>query len=92
MKIAAVTATPLRIPLTQFFYNSENAGTKREWGGRLSRVSPPRPSPILEYLLVRIATDAGATGIGEAQADIGFSTRQSKRSGPPSRITWGPSL
>jgi len=72
MKIAAVTATPLRIPLTQFFYNSENAGTKREWGGRLSRVSPKRPSPILEYLLVRIETDSGATGIGEAQADIGF--------------------
>ena len=72
MKIAAVTATPLRIPLAQFFYNSENAGTKREWGGRLSRVSPKRPSPILEYLLVRIETDAGATGIGEAQADIGF--------------------
>ena len=49
MKIAAVTATPIRIPLTQFLYNSENAGTKREWGGRLSRVSPKRPSPILEY-------------------------------------------
>jgi len=72
MKIAAVTATPLRIPLAQFFYNSENAGTKREWGGRLSRVSPKRPSPILEYLLVRIETDVGATGIGESQADIGF--------------------
>jgi L-alanine-DL-glutamate epimerase-like enolase superfamily enzyme len=72
MRIASVTATPLRIPLARSFYNSENAGTKREWGGRLSRVSPKRPSPILEYLLVRIETDAGATGIGEAQADIGF--------------------
>lgn len=72
MRIAAVTATALRIPLTQFFYNSDNAGTKREWGGRLSRVSPKRPLPILEYVLVHIETDAGATGIGEAQADIGF--------------------
>lgn len=72
MKITAVTTTAVRIPLTQFFYNSENAGTKREWGGRLSRVSPKRPAPILEYLLVHIATDSGTTGIGEAPADIGF--------------------
>jgi L-alanine-DL-glutamate epimerase-like enolase superfamily enzyme len=72
MKITTVTTTAVRIPLTQFFYNSENAGTKREWGGRLSRVSPKRPAPILEYLLVHIATDSGTTGIGEAPADIGF--------------------
>jgi L-alanine-DL-glutamate epimerase-like enolase superfamily enzyme len=72
MNITAVTTTAVRIPLTQFFYNSTNAGTKREWGGRLSRVSPKRQSPILEYVLVYIATDSGVTGIGEAPADIGF--------------------
>lgn len=72
MKITAVTTTAVRIPLTQFFYNSTNAGTKREWGGRLSRVSPKRPSPILEYVLIHIATDSGTAGIGEAPADIGF--------------------
>lgn len=72
MKITHVTTTPVRIPLTGFFYNSTSAGTKREWGGRLSRVSPKRPGPILEYVLVRIQTDDGPAGIGEAQADIGF--------------------
>lgn len=72
MKITSVTTTPLRIPLTQFFYNSHNAGTKREWGGRLSRVSPTRPGPLLEYVLVHIETDDGKSGLGEAQADIGF--------------------
>ena len=72
MIITRITTTPVRIPLTRFFYNSEGAGTKREWGGRLSRVSPKRPSPILEYVLVHIDTDEGLTGLGEAPADIGF--------------------
>lgn len=72
MKIIRIYTTPIRIPLRRFFYNSENAGTKREWGGRLSRVTPKRPSPILEYVLVHIETDEGLTGLGEAPADIGF--------------------
>lgn len=72
VKITRVESTPIRIPLTRFFYNSQGAGTKREWGGRLSRVSPKRPTPMLEYVLVRIETDAGLVGIGEAPADIGF--------------------
>ncbi len=72
MKITNISTTPIRIPLTKFFYNSEGAGTKREWGGRLSRVSPKRPSPILEYVLVHIDTDEGVSGLGEAPADIGF--------------------
>ena len=72
MIITRITTTPVRIPLTRFFYNSENAGTKREWGGRLSRVTPKRPSPILEYVLVHIETDGGVSGLGEAPADIGF--------------------
>lgn len=72
MKITRIYTTPIRIPLTCFFYNSEGAGTKREWGGRLSRVSPKRPSPILEYVLVHIETDDGINGLGEAPADIGF--------------------
>lgn len=72
MKITRVYTTPIRIPLRCFFYNSSNAGTKREWGGRLSRVTPKRPAPILEYVLVHIETDEGLTGLGEAPADIGF--------------------
>jgi L-alanine-DL-glutamate epimerase-like enolase superfamily enzyme len=72
MKITRIYTTPIRIPLRQSFYNSSNAGTKREWGGRLSRVTPKRPSPILEYVLVHIETDEGLTGLGEAPADIGF--------------------
>lgn len=72
MKITSIHSTPIRIPLRRFFYNSQNAGTKREWDGRLSRVSPKRPAPILEYVLVHVETDAGLTGIGEAPADIGF--------------------
>lgn len=72
MKITRIYTTPIRIPLTQFFYNSDNAGTKREWGGRLSRVSPKRPAPILEYVLVHIDTDEAISGLGEAPADIGF--------------------
>jgi L-Ala-D/L-Glu epimerase len=72
MKITRIHTTPIRIPLRQFFYNSANAGTKREWGGRLSRVTPKRPAPILEYVLVHIETDEGLAGLGEAPADIGF--------------------
>lgn len=72
MKITRIHTTPIRIPLRCFFYNSEQAGTKREWGGRLSRISPKRPGPILEYVLVHVETDAGLSGLGEASADIGF--------------------
>ncbi len=72
MKITRIHTTPIRIPLPRFFYNTENAGTKREWGGRLSRITPRRPAPILEYVLVHIETDEGVVGLGEAPADIGF--------------------
>lgn len=72
MKITEIKTTCLRIPLKQFFYNSENAGTKLEWNGRRSRVTPKRPTPILEYVLIHIDTDEGISGIGEAPSDIGF--------------------
>ncbi len=72
MKITSIYTTPIRIPLKCFFYNSTNAGTKREWNGRLSRVTPKRPTPILEYVLVHVDTDDGIQGLGEAPADIGF--------------------
>ncbi len=39
---------------------------------RMGRLSPKRPDPMLEYVLVYIESDSGITGIGEAQADIGF--------------------
>ncbi|NLH98052.1 MAG: mandelate racemase/muconate lactonizing enzyme family protein [Chthonomonadales bacterium] len=71
MKITAITATPVRLDIPYPLYPGEGAGTKIEWGKR-SRFTPLRPTPMLEYVLVRVETDAGITGWGEAQADIGF--------------------
>ncbi len=71
VKITNVSTTPIGLPVEACFYETENAGTKREWG-RLSRTSPKRPGPVLEYVIVRIETDEGITGVGEAPADIGF--------------------
>lgn len=71
MKITAVTATPVRLAIPYPLYPGEGAGTKIEWGKR-SRFTPLRPTPMLEYVLVRVETDEGITGYGEAQADIGF--------------------
>lgn len=71
MRIASVTATPVRLAIPYPLYPGEGAGTKIEWGRR-SRFTPQRPTPMLEYVLVRIETDEGLTGWGEAQADIGF--------------------
>ena len=71
MKIASVSTTAIRLPIPPGSYASDTAGTKREWG-RLGRLSPKRPSTILEYLLVRVETDQGDVGIGEAPVDIGF--------------------
>lgn len=72
MRITHVTGTPVRMPVAAAPYDSHDAGTRAHWGGRRSRIAPKRPGPMLEYVLVRIATDAGITGCGEAQADIGF--------------------
>lgn len=71
MKITEVTTTPIRIPVEHAPYATAAAGTKFHWGKR-SRVSPKRPEPILEYVLVTVRTDEGVSGIGESQADIGF--------------------
>ena len=71
MKITRISTTAVRIPITGALYETENAGTKREWG-RLTRRSPKRPEPLLEYLIVRLETDEGTVGIGEAPVDIGF--------------------
>ena len=71
MKITNVSTTAIRMPIAPGSYASDRAGTKREWG-RLSRLSPKRPSTMLEYLIVRIETDEGMTGTGEAPVDIGF--------------------
>lgn len=72
MKITAVTATPIRMPIPVAPYSTEHAGTKIGWDGRRSRVTPKRPTPCLDYVIVRIETDEGITGIGEAQPDMGF--------------------
>jgi len=71
MKITGVSTTAVRLPIPPRSYASDTAGTKREWG-RLGRLSPKRPTAMLEYLLVRIETDEGVVGIGEAPVDIGF--------------------
>lgn len=71
MKITAVTAQAVRLPIPYPLYPGEGAGTRIEWGKR-SRFTPLRPTPMLEYVLVCIETDDGVSGLGEAQADIGF--------------------
>lgn len=72
MRISRITATPVRLAVPAQPYATEGAGTKLHWDGRRSRIAPKRPDPILEYVVVRIETDDGLTGVGEAQADIGF--------------------
>ena len=72
MRVTSVSATPVSMPVAAPLYAGGGAGTSREWGGRRSRVTPKRPSPAIEYVVVRIDTDEGTYGVGEAQADIGF--------------------
>ena len=72
MKISSVAATPIRIPVASAPYPTDGAGTKVHWHGKRSRTTPLRPEPMLEYVLVRVETDEGLVGVGEAQADIGF--------------------
>lgn len=72
MRITSVTATPVRLPVASAPYPTKNAGTRVHWDGKRSRITPLRPDPILEYVLVRIETNEGLTGIGESQADVGF--------------------
>ncbi len=72
MLITRVASTPVRLAASLPLYTSEDEGTTVHADGKRSRVTPKRPTPVLEYVLVRIETDAGVTGIGEAQADIGF--------------------
>lgn len=71
MKITAVSTVPIRIPIAAPPYPTEGAGTRHGWGRR-SRLSPKRPGPMLEYLLVQIETDEGLVGVGESTVDIGF--------------------
>ncbi len=70
MKITNVSTTALSLPKPQR-YSSEGAGTKREWG-RLGRITSRRPKLVLEYVIVKIETDEGVVGVGEAATDIAF--------------------
>jgi L-alanine-DL-glutamate epimerase-like enolase superfamily enzyme len=72
VRITSVSAQPLALPVDAAPYPTEGAGTKVHWHGRRSRITPKRPAPVLEYVIVRIDTDEGISGYGEAQADIGF--------------------
>jgi L-Ala-D/L-Glu epimerase len=71
MRISAVTATPVRVPVPHAPYATDGAGSKFHWGKR-GRITPRRPRPLLEYVIVRIETDEGLVGWGESQVDIGF--------------------
>ena len=70
MKITDVRVMPVRMPVTEAPYQGTNYNQFQP--NQTGRRSPKRPDPILEYVLVSIDSDAGFTGIGEAQADIGF--------------------
>jgi len=72
IKIAKVSSTAYSMPIPASGYSSsERAGTKREWGRSL-RTTPHRPDRVLEYIVVKIESDSGITGYGEATPDIGF--------------------
>ena len=70
MLITAVRSRAVSLPLQPVPYSVERAGTKREWGK--TRLTPHRPKPSLQYVIVEIDTDDGITGVGEACTDIGF--------------------
>ena len=70
MLITAVRSRAVSLPLQLVPYSVERAGTKREWGK--TRLTPHRPKPSLQYVIVEIDTDDGITGVGEACTDIGF--------------------
>lgn len=72
MRIIEVRATPVRLHVPGAPYVTEGAGTRVHWEGKRSRLSPKRPVPMLEYVIVEIETDEGVIGVGEAQADVGF--------------------
>jgi L-alanine-DL-glutamate epimerase-like enolase superfamily enzyme len=71
-RITKVTAHEVALPIPSAPYATTGYGTKIHWDGRRSRATPKRPRPLLEYVVVRIETDDGHVGFGEAQADIGF--------------------
>ncbi|MEI6876282.1 MAG: hypothetical protein WCL50_14265, partial [Spirochaetota bacterium] len=72
MKITSVSSVALSMPMPSLGYSSgKGAGTKLEWDRPL-RITPHRPLPVLEYIIVRIESDTGVVGIGEATPDIGF--------------------
>ena len=70
MLITAVRSRAVSLPLQPVPYSVERAATKREWGK--TRLTPHRPKPSLQYVIVEIDTDDGITGVGEACTDIGF--------------------
>ncbi len=70
MKITNVRAVPVRIPFDGEPYPGLSYTTYQP--DRTGRLSPKRPSRVLDYVIVYIDTDEGITGVGEAQADIGF--------------------
>ena len=72
VKITKVSSTAYTMPIPASGYSSnEHSGTKLEWG-RALRTTPHRPGGILEYIVVKIESDAGIIGYGEATPDIGF--------------------
>lgn len=72
MKITGLKSFAISMPMPALGYSSpDGAGTKKEWGRSL-RITPHRPLPVLEYVIIVIDTDSGIRGIGEATPDVGF--------------------
>ena len=72
MKITSIAGVPVRLSIPHATYSTDGAGSKFHRDGRRNRVTPKRPTPMLEYVLVRVETDAGVVGWGESQVDVGF--------------------
>lgn len=73
MIVTRVETVALRLPIALPLYRGEGeAGSRIFWGGRRRRFTPRRPEPGLDYVVVRIETDDGVTGVGETQPDIAF--------------------
>ena len=79
-------------PRTQRPLRHRRAATKFHWEGKRSRITPKRPTPMLEYNVVRIETDTGLVGVGEAQADIGFFGETVEEVGASVKDYLGPQL
>jgi len=76
LKITSVTTIPVTVPIGLFSDGQCKVRRSRGWKGSGPSYTDLRPivenTLYLDYVIVRIATDEGVVGIGEAATDIGF--------------------